>query len=104
MDDQQDTRFIYRGFSSGNGWEFPGIDEELARRNITTWHSDLPTGGRIYRMLQEELDLFPRDDRGPYFPSAIKDAGYTISHDGVWEVARIRSNGTDWVKHRGNGE
>lgn len=58
--------YYYCQLPSLNRGEFQELDEELKRRNIKVEIKELVTGGRIYRIREEELYLLPTDEKGPY--------------------------------------
>lgn len=88
--------FSYRFLPSGNSHEFSHIDEELIRRNVNADISEILSGGRIYRIPNEDLSKLPHDEAGPYLGDEI--TGYSLFKDSVWEECRKEWNGSDWRK------
>lgn len=60
------TQYLYCILPSGNSDEFKELDDELVKREITSDYWGLLSGGRIYRISEDQLPKLPSDNKGPY--------------------------------------
>ena len=58
--------YQYCSLPSGNASEFPELDDEIIQRGIVAHFSAFESGGRMYRIAEEEMTKLPHDERGPY--------------------------------------
>lgn len=61
---------LYCILPSGNASEFPRLDRELKRRQITSWYATLPAGGRLYKIAHEDIHKLPHDEHCSYVGDA----------------------------------
>lgn len=61
---------------SGNAGEFSKLDDELIKRGIAFGVANMPNGGRIYKIPEDQLHKLPQDEQGPYLGD--DDSGHTI--------------------------
>lgn len=74
---------------SGNASQFPSIDAFLDRLNVKHEKKELRSGGRIYRILAQEIKKPPIDcyTREPYLP-VQRASGHSMlldENDSMWQ-------------------
>lgn len=88
------SSYRYRFLPGGNSLEFPRLDQELKDRNVRAEVSEMLSGGRMYRLPEDDLPKLPTDEDGPYLGD--DKSGYSLHSGAAWEEYRKEWNGSDW--------
>jgi hypothetical protein len=87
--------YYYCILPSGNKSEFFELDCELIRRVVDAHITNLPGGGRIYRISEDDLCRLPLDEKGPYLGD--DDSGHSLYKMGDAEHNRLEWGGSGWI-------
>lgn len=92
---QRIMEYYYCILPSGNSSEFEELDAELILRVVDAYVTNLKSGGRIYRIDEDDLCRLPIDEKGPYLGD--DNSGHSIYKMSEADYNRQEWGGSEWI-------